>query len=349
MIETPMIRFVWTEPARPELDDITVLICQNKTPDLIRLSLESLLTFYPTIKILVVNGTPQDEAGKWLRYKEARTPNLRVWDRVGYDSHGVAMHEAITQQIDTKFVLMMDSDVIVKRGGWIEDIRFDLLDLGSPPAFAAGSLMNVTNSNYAIGAPTNEADILRYIHPSCGMINREIYLQFLAKSNNKTAFCDHGAPCVYTMQYAQKNGYQVIGYPVADYVMHLSGASWTNPRTVWSNDFNVFIRPLVTFISDVYIFQADRDYDVIPYSNQSTGHYVIHGQEAKEINNKLFDTRLRITGDYVCVVEMGHYVAPDLVSRLRAEVTREPKDVIKLDSITFYTREYYQSNIAWIS
>jgi len=345
MITTDMIRPFWKEPEHPELNEITVLICQNKTPDLIRLCIESLLTFYPTIKILVVNGTPNDEAGLWLRYKEAKVPNLRVWDRVGYDSHGVAMHEATITQIATKYVLMLDSDVIIKHGGWIEKI------IPKEGCFSAGSLMEVTDSNYAIGGPTCDADILRYIHPSCGMFDREIYISLLEKTNLKSAFADHGAPCVYTMKAARDFGYLVEGFPIADYVMHLSGASWTDPRTVWKCDNGVCLRPLVTFITDLPVYQTDTDYDVVRIGDKCEGNFILHdGSPAVQVSNNLFSQRYRITGDYVCVIgTLSNPLRADLVSRLRKEVTAWPERLeIEIEQFVFYTREHFQSKIAWL-
>jgi hypothetical protein len=129
--------------------------------------------------------------------------------------------------------------------------------------------------------------------------------------------------------------------------MHLSGASWTHPRTVWSQDNNVFIRPLVTFISEVYIYQADSDYDIVRRGNPEKGRYVIHGSEPKEVDNLMFSQRMRITGDYVCPVELGRFVDSNLVEKLRAEATLNYADVIEIDNHKFYKRAFYQSQISW--
>lgn len=348
MITTPMIRPVFIEPERKELQDVTVLICQNKTPDLIRLCIESLLTFYPTIKILIVNGTADDEAGRWIKYKAARCKNITVWDREGYDSHGVAMNEAIKDHITTKYVLMLDSDTIIKRSGFIELIIAHMTINNG--IFAMGALMEVTNSGDACGEPKDAGDILRYIHPSTGMINRDIYIEMLAKTKDKSAFSDHGAPCVYSMQYAKHYGYDVKGFAIADYVAHLSGASWTEPRTVWPHDNGVFVRPLVTFITDTYVnYQTDPDYDIIPFGISQRGIFVVpNGKPSTEVDNNVFRIRLKITGDYVCNCQQ--LLPSNIVERLRKEVTTWPdRLVIEIDGVKFYTREYFQNQIAWIS
>ena len=344
MIETPMVRAVWQD--KPQFEDITVLICQNKTIDLIRLSLESLLTFYPTIKILVVNGSPQDESGKWLNYKEAHTPNLTVWDRVGYDSHGVAMHEAITGYVTTKYVLLMDSDVIFKRHGAIEEMyrEIDTAHSGTPQCFgtvfAVGSLMSVTKKNHACGPPLDENDILRYIHPSLGLYDVGMYKAMDSK------FADHGAPCVYPMLEAEKKGFKVIGVDIPSYVMHLSGASWTDPRTVWNEDFGVCLRPLVTFITSSDLKFTDTDYDIIrPKQSKPIRVVKFDNTDKTEINNNLFDIRFNVSGDYVCVTDRQPDVG--IVGLLRSTATDIDSDEINLSGFIFWKRSYFQSKKSW--
>lgn len=334
MIETGMVRPFWED--KPMHEDITVLICQNKTYDLIRLSLESLLTFYPTIKILVVNGSPTDQSGKWLRYKEAQHDNLTVWDRTGYDSHGVAMHEAIMGHVTTKYVLLLDSDVIIKRAGVIELMRNAM-----PGVFASGMLMNVTRKNHACGWPDGPDDVLRYIHPSTGMYDVDIY------KSMKSQFTDHGAPCVYPLIEAEEKGLMVIGLPVGDYIMHMSGASWTVPRTVWEWDNGVCMRPLVTFITHADIRQSDNDYDIIrPYRGEAQSVIVHDGREGKTVDNDVFSIRFNVMGDFVCACQSSPN--DGVIARLRALATSSPElNEINIDGFIFYKRKYFQSQIAF--
>ncbi len=335
MIETAMARATWVD--KPQLEDITVLICQNKTYDLIRLSLESLLTFYPTINILVVNGSPNDESGKWLKYKEAQLPNLRVWDRVGYDSHGVAMHEGIMGHVHTDYVLLMDSDVIIKRSGVIELMR----DSMGPDVFSSGMLMNVTRRNYACGFPENDADVLRYIHPSTGLYDVNMYK--IMEAN----FTDHGAPCVYPIIEAADKGFKVVGLPVADYVMHLSGASWSETNPVWDSDYNTCMRPLVTFVTDAPIKQTLSNYNVIPKGVQYQKKHYNYIDGYHVVDNNLFNIRFNVSGDYVCVCDISPN--PSIVQSLLKVATENPTlDTINIDGFEFHKRKHFQSKIAWL-
>jgi glycosyltransferase involved in cell wall biosynthesis len=338
MIETPMVRVTWED--KPMLEDVTVLICQYKTYDLIRLTVESLLVFYPTIKIVVADNSPEDRSGQWLRYKSAKYPNIQVVR--GDKSHGVAMHTAIMRDVQTKYVLLLDSDVIFKRGGVIEMMRQEIKlggIVGVHETFATGSLMNVTRKNHACGDPQDENDVLRYIHPSCGMYDVEIYKSMEAE------FVDHGAPCVYPTLEAEEKGYKVVGVNVGDYVMHLSGASWTEPRTVWEWDFGVFMRPLLTFVNCFPDIQSDNDYDMIATQSVITGNFVIHDKEPKRVHSNLFTSRFDVRGDYVC---MRHPIGMEFVKTLRGIATKNPTaDILDVAGIPVYSRRYFQSTIAW--
>lgn len=296
---------------------ITILICQRKTLDIIQLSLESLLRFYPDIPILIVDGNSQDDSLLYLRYMAIKHPNITLWERPSADtnnqtSHGVTMDEAISGHIQTKYVMLMDSDVIIERGGIIEDM---LEQIKSKSAYAIGSLMLVSLSNHACGGPKDESDVLRYAHPSFSLYDRDVYMDIAqTKTEYKKGlfasnrFCDHGSPCVYNMIEAQKRNLGIEYYPVDKYVSHLSGGSWTLPRTIWSNDHDVFIRPFVTFIISngnhvtQLASQGDHDFDFLTVAKAEEKFIVIHGAKPTKFTNNLYHIRHRVTGEYICFI-----------------------------------------------
>lgn len=279
--------------------NITILICQRNTNDLIRLCLDSLLRFYPDIPILIVDGSSTDKSISYLKYKELIHPNIKIWIRNGINSHGITMNEALKQHIKTRYVLLCDSDIIMERGGLIEDMLSEFYK--DELLYAIGSLMLVTRSNYGCGSPKDESDILRYAHPSFSIYDSEKYIQL------NVSFTDHGAPCIYNMLEAEKKGLHIGYYPVDKYISHLSGGSWTNPRTIWGNDHNVFIRPFVTFIINASNIeklqqQTDHDFDIITMGNLEDKFIVIHGSLPSQVKNNLFRIRHHIIGEYVCLI-----------------------------------------------
>lgn len=278
--------------------DITVLICQRKTKDLTSLCLESLLRFYPDIQILIVDGNSEDDSTSYLKQKAIKNPNITVWERTGINSHGMTMDDAILKHIKTKYVLLCDSDIIVERGGLIEDMLIEFKKDSN--LYAIGSVMLVTRKNYACGPPQSTDDILRYAHPSFSIYDTEVYKKLNAP------FTDHGAPCVYNMMEAEKRNLTIAYYPVDKYVSHLCGGSWTVPRVIWGDDHDVYTRPFVTFILNNQSHleklkqQTDHDFDIVSTCNSQNRHIVINGAPPIEFSNTLYELRFNIHGEYIC-------------------------------------------------
>ena len=304
--------------------DITILICQRKTKNLIQLCLESLLSFYPDIPILIVDGNSQDDSTFYLQFKSMTYSNIKLWIRdksniSDNSSHGEMMNEAIIDHITTKYILIFDSDVIIKRYGFIEGMLSQFED---PELYATGTLLLVTNKNDGCGLPENENDILFYPHPSCSIYRRDIY-------KTLKPFCDHGAPCAYNLQDAMKKGWKMGSFPVDKYVMHLSGASWTIPRTIWTNDNDIFIRPFLTFIintSNQFVLltkQDDQDFEIITLAKETINNVVIHSLLPIIVKNSIFDIRFHVKGEYIChIPEWVDRIDEDFVSAIKKEMLK---------------------------
>lgn len=330
MRETPLVRPFWT-PAQEQHHkdlwsgmDLTVLICQRKTKDLIQLSISSLLRFYPDIPILIVEGDSADESTLYCKFLELKHSNIKVWYRQNFEgqkhsSHGITLDQAIKGHTTTKYVLMLDSDVIIERGGWIEQMLYKFTEVHAQqwetiggvnvmrkPIFAVGSVAKYSWSNDAVGDPKDENDYLWYSHPSCSMINRDLYLQMEAKIDN------FGSPCQSIMKEAHTRNWAVEQFNAEDYVSHLSGSSWCEPRPVWSNDHNVFVRPFFTFIvknipdrslEDIFI---GEDYEIIPVGKYFDGHVILHDDLVdRQPNNGLYGIRFQVHGEWICELDFS--------------------------------------------
>lgn len=334
--------------------DVTVLICQRKTKDLIQLCVESVLRFYPDIPILIVDGESNDDSTLYCKWMELTNPNIRVWERKNttgkHSSHGDTMHEAITKYVDTKYVLIMDSDTIMDRGGCVEGMIEQMQQ--NQNIFATGTLMLVSKSNEAVGEPKDENDVLRYSHPSCSIMRVDIYNRINAP------FCNHGSPSHFTMRVAQEFGYEVAYYPIHLYVSHLSGSSWCEPRTIWNHDHNVFIRPFITFINNGVSAPLigslntlkDKDYDIVTRSTNGQAYHVIHhgesvGGENKEYHcsGSLYEIRFNVIGEYICDLKDASVLSQDLVTLAKEKVVflRAP-DEFQLHGLTFTKRQLWQ-------
>ncbi len=301
-----MVRPNWAEAEyhirKWKQKSITVLITQRKTPELIRLCLESLLQFYPDIPVVVVDGDSQDESSEYLKLKSVMHPNVGVVTWIGRNSHGAIMDLAIRDHIKTEFVMTLDSDMIICRGGFIEEMLEEYKT--NPKLYSIGSLMLVTRKNFACGAPEDEGDILRYTHPSLSIFHIPTY-------KTMRPFSDHGAPCVFNLLDAELKGLEVKEYPVDKYAAHCSGASWTVPNTIWTHDNGVLLRPLITFIISLPEHytqlrkQTSHDFDIVTLGTHRIEDVVIHYTSPVHVSNYTFDMRFRVTGEYICWLSEG--------------------------------------------
>jgi hypothetical protein len=319
-----MIRLNCKHSTDPYPKDCTVLICAGSgSRGITQLTLESLLRFYPDISVLVVNGSPDEfDLTTYLEFMSLVYPNVRVWNRGGLNSHGDMMNDAIKEKITDEYILLLDNDSITIRGGYIEPM---IEQLQEGYTLGTGALMLVTRSNEACGAPKDESDILRYIHPSCGLIRRSIYIQL-------EPFKNHGAPCVFTMLDAERKGIKVKAYPIDKHTCHLSGANWCN--TIWMNDHDIWTRPFMSFIvsnerqAKELEKQCDHDFDVHFLSNKSNALIIMHdGNMTKQkIQNRIYDLRFRVKGYYVCYLpETVTQIDRGFVKACREQAVHENK------------------------
>lgn len=329
--------------------DVTVLICQRKTRDLIQLCLTSILNHYPEINILVVDGHSEDDSVEWLRFMAAKHSNVKLWERPeGRNSHGETMHEAM-QMIETKYVLFMDSDTIVRRGGFVEGILFEFekiklheIDENAPKKhlYAIGSLMLQSIKGEACSQPIDESDVLRYAHPSCSMYDVEVY-------KTLQPFTDHGAPCALNNIDAQSKGYAIEYFPIDKYVQHLCGASWQEVPTVWNDDGDVQVRPLVTFICGGSLHSIHTlenvvgNFNIINSGEYSERKVSTYDRGELHFHNYEFDIRFKVNGYYV--VDIWADIHKDFLYKILKHTTEHPTiPEFQIDGIMIYERKHWQ-------
>lgn len=376
-----MVRPTWSRReeflAEWKAKDITVLINQRKTKDVTRLCVESLLRWYPDIPILILDGDSQDDSTLYLKWKEVTNPNITVRNYAcnegsKHTSHGSMMHSAICAMINTKYVLLLDSDTITERGGWIEKMLAQIKDefryltteernsgkynhpLIHAPIYAVGSLMLPGRKGEAIKPPQDETDVLRYAHPSCSIIDREKYLE-IAKTFTHwpdgqvipNIASDHGSPLVWNMMGAADLGYRVEYFPVDKYVSHLSGASWCEPQTIWPDDHDVCYRPFVTFLAyfDNNIqAQTESSYETIILPIKASAfNVVIHGNEPIKSSNNFYELRFDVHGEYICVIEKLKIINANFVEfYMWKAIELNAPDEFEMDGLKFVSRRTWQ-------
>lgn len=199
------------------IDQITAVIVNYRTLELTRACVESLLHFYPDINIILVDNNSQDASTNYIRTCAESSLNID-WVKTGRNiGHGPGLHVGV-KSCKTPYVLTMDSDVEVLRGGWLE------LMLGvfaaDPKLFAIG---NLGRSDYSGVRPGNRP----LIHPFCALWDRIKYHklgQFEASGQPVRGVCFTAIRAGYHLQ--DLPGIQSrYGDPTTDYVKHVWGGT----------------------------------------------------------------------------------------------------------------------------
>lgn len=308
---------------------VTFLICQKNTKVMVQLAIESLLRFYPDVNILVVDDDSNDDSLTYLQFKQLTTPNLTLWEKKGeYIGHGGNMNAAIREYVKTTYVMLMDSDVIIERGGFVEEMlkEFD----NNPKLYATGTLQISSYANNG-GEPNDIADITPYANPQLSMYFVPGYLKLNAN------FLNDGTPCILNMKAAKDAGMEVKYFPTDFYCTHNSGSSWTNPRTTWIDDHDIKLRPFITFvISDdvnINLSQDDTDFDIVVSASLIQTEVIFtDGSQAKKVNNHLYGIRFNVHGEYVVELNQNQLLTlpTDFVSSFKKKVIdwKVPDEVV---------------------
>jgi hypothetical protein len=276
--------------------DVTVIFCQRKTKSFTQITLESLLRFYPDIPIVVSEDDSLDDSAQYLQYKELVTPNLKVWMRKeGYHGHGLQLDEIITQFVRTKYCLLIDSDIVVERGGFVELMIAEFEK--DENLYALGTLHYGSYENNG-NDPRSEEDAVPYAHPQCSMIRADKYLQM------QYPFITDGAPLILNMKEAKDKKMRVDIFPTDKYISHRGGSSYLVPHSVWDDSHNVYLRPFVTFIlrnnQSFNSDSTDTDFDVVFATNNNTSIDVVtSNNELHKVNNNLYKIRFNLNGEYI--------------------------------------------------
>ena len=207
---------------------VTVVIINFQTPDLTSQAVRSLRRFYPEVPLLLVDNGSGDGSPRVLEELRQMEPaKTELLLNVTNLHHGPAMDQAL-RLLETPYVLFLDSDCVVERGGFLKA----MLDLsaGEPRGYAVGKKIFMNDRGFDVDETPGAHP---YIRPICMLIRRERYLQL-------PPFERHGAPCLANMRAAAADGLALLHFPVEGYVRHLGRgtASRHGYRLGWKGRLN---------------------------------------------------------------------------------------------------------------
>jgi glycosyltransferase involved in cell wall biosynthesis len=186
-------------------DSLCVIIVQYQTPDLLTTAVESFRSLYHGVLLVLVDNGSRDGSRTVIEALQRKHPACTrtiFLDRNEY--HGPAMHRALGE-VSQECCMFLDSDTKTIRGGFLEDMQRQLL--ASDRAYAIGREQRVN----ARGFKSEKG--IDIIMPAYMMIRRSIYLRL-------PPFRHHGQPVLENFTAAIQNGYELLSYPVEEYIEH---------------------------------------------------------------------------------------------------------------------------------
>lgn len=191
------------------VDDVTVVIVNYRTLEHTRTCLDTLRAAYPVLEVCAIDNGSADASRDHLVERASVDPHLRVVLNDENVFHGPALHQGV-QAATTRLVLLLDSDVVVDRGGFLEPVvdRFD----ADPLLYAAGHRGWTDRLGYA--PISRRQPHTAYIHPFACVIDRQKYATL-------PPFVHHGAPLYRNMWGARRAGYSLEHVNVGDHVTHV--------------------------------------------------------------------------------------------------------------------------------
>lgn len=187
--------------------DITTLIINYKTPDLLRGCVESFRTHYAKTPLLLIDNGSADDSTTYIRQFAAASDHVQCLLNSRNLFHGPALDQGI-RHCATPYVFLLDSDCLILEIGFLEQMR-ELL--AQKNAYAVGRLQYKNRFGYDVPSGTRSA--IPYGDPHALLLQKSAYLML-------PPFEHHGAPGLQNMKQARQRQ-RIIDFPIHQFVRHL--------------------------------------------------------------------------------------------------------------------------------
>ncbi len=175
--------------------DITIVIPNYKNLEAVREAVQSVRRFYPDLSMIVVDDGSADASTGYIESLN-REPNTRALLLDINIGHGAALHKAI-QLVETPLFFTMDTDIIVRQGGFLERMETRLREANL----------------YGVGIIYKRDQRSQYLTCVASLYSKACY-------DELPPFEHHGDPMAKNMAAALAEGYRVECFPIFDYLSH---------------------------------------------------------------------------------------------------------------------------------
>ncbi|WP_340105859.1 glycosyltransferase family 2 protein [Rhodohalobacter sp. 8-1] len=189
------------------MKQVTTVIVNYQTPDLLRNAVLSFKEHYPETQILIFdNGSKDDSKTVVAKIQNQYPDSIHTHFEEENIFHGPALDKSITELVKTEFCFFLDSDTVTKKKGFLEK---------------GVDILSMSKKNYALGYKL-KANKRGFKDPEGIPIILTPYLLMKTEPYQKfPPFFHHGQPVLHNFREAQNNGYELIHFPMEEYIDHL--------------------------------------------------------------------------------------------------------------------------------
>ncbi len=187
--------------------DITTVIVNYQTPDLLKAAVQSFKTFYADAEVLIIdNGSKdQNESKDAINDLRQQFQNIQAVFLKENIFHGPAMDIAMRSYISSDYVFFLDSDTKCKKEGFLEEM---VSLFNSEQVYGVGEIIKANKRGYksengykVLLTPYMLLDVKKYL--------------------TLRPFIHHGQPTINNFINASELGYELRNFKISEYIDHL--------------------------------------------------------------------------------------------------------------------------------
>lgn len=185
--------------------EVTTVIVNYQTPDLLTTAVTSFKKYYSDVPLIIFDNGSRDNSRDIIEELIFSHKNIEAHYESENIFHGPAIHKAITDLVETEFCFILDSDTETLKPGFLEE-GISILQ-SDEKLYALGHLEHSNRRGF------KQKDGIPVILTPYLLMKVEPYHKF-------PPFIHHGQPTINNFFEAQKAGYRLEHFPMYDFIDH---------------------------------------------------------------------------------------------------------------------------------